>query len=162
MKVPELVTVCTACNRDDVGVVLDWSQRNATEQLLGTRYRMSRHKVKYLSRDRTLPFCKNSRIEVPKELVFDRKTKGVMGVEREEGCVCGGKRAVTWHYDHKIKPCQPALDKKNEVARSRRKAYREVGVPYEPNKKRYRASAGKRRPPWQPGTVIYVEEIEEL
>lgn len=67
---PKLTTICADCEREDVGVVLDWTHRDANNQLIG-RYRLARHKVKYQSKDRSVPWCINSRSLVPEELVFE-------------------------------------------------------------------------------------------
>lgn len=72
---PDLVTICTSCKREDVGVVLDWTHRNANNEIIG-RYRMARHKVKYLAADPSVPYCNNSRVEVPDVLVFSRVSTG--------------------------------------------------------------------------------------
>jgi len=70
---PKLVTVCTSCQREDVGVMLDWTDRDGDDNIKENRYRLARHKVKYLSKDRSVPFCSNSRNMVPSELVFEAK-----------------------------------------------------------------------------------------
>lgn len=69
-RIPKLVTVCTDCKREDVGVVLDWADRNGANEING-RYRVARHKIKYLTGDPSVPYCINSRSLVPKELIFE-------------------------------------------------------------------------------------------
>lgn len=69
---PALFTTCPGCLQENVGVVPDWNHRNGANEMLG-RYRLSRHKVILKSKDRSVPYCMNSRNEVPKELIFERE-----------------------------------------------------------------------------------------
>lgn len=70
---PRLVTICTACGREDVGVVIDWTDRDEADHMKPDRYRIARHKVKYLSKDRSVPYCSNSRSPVKPEQVFEHR-----------------------------------------------------------------------------------------
>lgn len=69
---PKLITICPDCQREDVGVVIDWAHRDSNNKVL-KRYRVARHKVKYLSASKDNPFCINGRSLVPDELIFERK-----------------------------------------------------------------------------------------
>lgn len=69
---PKLTTICTSCKREDVGVVLDWADRDANNRILERRFRMARHKVVFKAGDKSVPWCPNGRIVVPAELVFER------------------------------------------------------------------------------------------
>lgn len=69
---PEKVTICTDCKRENVGVMLDWTNRNGVNEII-PRYRMARHKVKFKADDKSVPYCVAGRSLVKDELVFDAK-----------------------------------------------------------------------------------------
>lgn len=71
-RIPKLITICSHCEREDVGVVLDWTHRDGNNRMIG-RYRMARHKIIFKGKDPSIPWCPNGRIIVPDENVFERE-----------------------------------------------------------------------------------------
>ena len=67
-RTPSMVTICTDCKREDVGVVLDWASRDKSDRML-KKYRVARHSTKYGVKG--APICVGSRAVVAEENIFE-------------------------------------------------------------------------------------------